>query len=135
MPYYYQIGDVFTSASKTETQGLTIIEAMASNVVPVCMDDEAFRSMVVEDLNGLFFKTKEDYIKEVFYLYENRKEIENYDKQARIQAEQYGSNHYASRVLDVYNRAIKEKKDENRFGLISRLVKAVKGVKNDNSVK
>ena len=75
------------------------------------------------------------FLKEIFYLYENRKELENYDKQARIQAEQYGSNHYASRVLDVYNRAIKEKKDENRFGLISRLVKAVKGVKNDSSVK
>ena len=80
-------------------------------------------------------RTKEDYIKEVFYLYENRKELENFDKQARIQAEQYGSNHYASRVLDVYNRAIKEKKDENRFGLISRVVKAVKGVKNDSSIK
>ena len=59
----------------------------------------------------------------------------DYDKQARIQAEQYGSSHYASRVLDVYNRAIKEKKEENRFGLISRVIKAIKGVKDDNSVE
>ena len=34
---------------------------MASNVVPVCMKDEAFQSMVTEDLNGLFFETQEDY--------------------------------------------------------------------------
>lgn len=135
MPYYYHISNVFATASKSETQGLTIIEAMASNVVPVCMDDEAFRSMVVEDLNGLFFKTEEEYIKNILFLYENKKELENYDKQARIQAEQYSSNHYASRVLDVYNRAIKEKKNENRFGLISRVVKAIKGEKNDNSVE
>ncbi len=57
------------------------------------------------------------------------------DKQARIQAEQYSSSHYALRVLDVYNRAIKTKKEENRFGLISRVVKAIKGVKNDNSIE
>ena len=135
MPYYYHIADVFVTASKTETQGLTIIEAMASNVVPVCMDDEAFRSMVVEDLNGLFFKSNEDYEKAIIHLYENRKELEALDKQARIQAEQYSSSHYALRVLDVYNRAIKTKKEENRFGLISRVVKAIKGVKNDNSIE
>ena len=50
MPYYYHVADVFVTASKTETQGLTIIEAMASNVVPVCMKDEVFQSMVTEDL-------------------------------------------------------------------------------------
>ena len=110
MPYYYHISSIFATASKSETQGLTIIEAMASNVVPVCMDDEAFRSMVVEDLNGLFFKTEEEYIKKVLYLYENKKDLENYDKQARIQAEQYGSSHYASRVLDVYKTAQVKKK-------------------------
>ena len=135
MPYYYHISNVFSTASKTETQGLTIIEAMASNVVPVCMDDDAFRSMVVEDLNGLFFKTEEEYIEKLLYLYDNKKELENYDNQARIQAEQYSSSHYASRVLDVYNRAIKEKKEENRFGLISRVAKWIKGGKDDNSVK
>jgi len=51
MPYYYHVANVFTTASKTETQGLTIIEAMASNTVPVCMKDEAFISMITEELN------------------------------------------------------------------------------------
>ena len=44
MPYYYQLADVFATASKTETQGLTIIEAMAANTVPLCMKDEAFKA-------------------------------------------------------------------------------------------
>ena len=54
MPYYYHCANVFATASKTETQGLTIIEAMASSVVPICMEDEAFKSMVTDELNGLF---------------------------------------------------------------------------------
>ena len=127
MPYYYHVADVFATASKTETQGLTIIEAMASNVVPVCMRDEAFQSMVTEDLNGLFFETEEEYQKQVLYLYENRNELQKIDKQARIQAEHYSSKNYADRVLEVYHRAIKEKQEENRFGIISKIFKAIKG--------
>lgn len=127
MPYYYHVADVFATASKTETQGLTIIEAMASNVVPVCMRDEAFQSMVTEDLNGLFFETEEEYQKQILYLYENKNELQKIDKQARIQAEHYSSKNYADRVLEVYHRAIKEKQEENRFGIISKIIKAIKG--------
>ena len=126
MPYYYHLSDVFATASKTETQGLTVIEAMASNVVPVCMRDEAFQSMVTEDLNGLFFETQEEYEEEVLKLYEDRKELQRLDKQARIQAETYSSKYYAERVLEVYTRAINEKQEENRFGFISKIAKQIK---------
>jgi 1,2-diacylglycerol 3-alpha-glucosyltransferase len=126
MPYYYHLANIFVTASKTETQGLTIIEAMASNVVPVCMRDEAFISMVTEELDGLFFESQEEYIKAILRLYDNPKELEKFDKQARIQAETYSSKYYGERVLEVYNRAIKEKKSENRFGIISKIVRSIK---------
>ncbi len=126
MPYYYHVSDIFATASKTETQGLTVIEAMASNVVPVCMKDEAFQSMVTEELNGLFFKNQEEYENQIMRLYENREELAKFDKQARIQAEHYGSKNYAERVLEVYQRAIKEKEGENRFGLLSKILKKIK---------
>ena len=126
MPIYYHISDIFTTASKTETQGLTIIEAMAANTVPVCMKDEAFQSMVTENLNGLFFETEEEYQKEILDLYEDRKKLEKIDKQARIQAEHYSSKNYADRVLEVYERAIKEKNEEYRFGILSKICRKIK---------
>ena len=126
MPYYYHISDVFATASKTETQGLTIIAAMASDVVPVCMKDEAFISMVTDELNGLFFITQEEYENQIIRLYENREELARFDKQARIQAEHYSSKNYAERVLEVYQRAIKEKEEDNRFGILSKIVKQIK---------
>ncbi len=135
MPYYYQIANIFATASKTETQGLTIIEAMASNVVPICMKDEAFLSMITEGLNGLFFETPEEYIKLVFYLYENKEELKRFNRQARIQSETYSSKYYAERVLEVYNRAIREKKNENRYGLFSKISKKIKEIKNDHSTE
>ena len=126
MPIYYHISDIFTTASKTETQGLTIIEAMAANTIPVCMRDEAFQSMVTENLNGLFFETEEEYQQEVIDLYEDKKKLEKFDKQARIQAEHYSSKNYADRVLEVYERAIKEKEEEYRFGIISKIIRKIK---------
>jgi 1,2-diacylglycerol 3-alpha-glucosyltransferase len=128
MPYYYQMATVFATASKTETQGLTIIEAMASSVVPVCMEDEAFQSMVTDELNGLFFKTQNEYEKQILFLYDNPSELERLDRQARIQAETYSSKYYGERVLEVYNRAIQDKAKETRFGFLSLIVNKIKEV-------
>lgn len=126
MPYYYHLANIFTSASKTETQGLTIIEAMASNVTPLCMRDEAFESMITEELNGLFFENEKEYQDKIIYLYENLDILNKFNKQARIQAEQYSSKYYGEKVLEVYTRAIKEKQNENRYGIISKIVKNIK---------
>ena len=125
IPYFYQIANVFTSASKTETQGLTVIEAMASNVCPVCMKDEAFQSMITEELNGLLFETEKEYQKQILRLYDNPKELERFNKQARIQAETYSSKFYAERVLEVYKRAIYEKKNKKK-NIVSRIFKSIK---------
>ena len=133
IPYYYHVSNLFVTASKTETQGLTVIEAMASNVTPVCMRDEAFQSMVTEDLNGVFFETKEEYIEKIEKLYKNKKELERLNRQARIQSETYSSKFYADRVLTVYRRAINAKKKENRFGIVSKIAKTIKEKFNDSS--
>ena len=126
IPYYYHVSNAFATASKTETQGLTIIEAMASSIVPICMRDEAFISMITEELNGLFFENEQEYINHIEKLYDNRNELSKLGKQARIQAEHYSSKNYAERVLEVYNRAIKEKQEENRFGIFSKIAKIIK---------
>ena len=128
MPYYYHVSNVFATASKSETQGLTVIEAMAANTVPICIKDEAFQSMVTDNLNGLFFETEEEYQDKILVLYNDKNNLQYLNKQARIQAEHYGSKNYADRALEVYERAIKEKQEQNRFGIISKIAKAIKGI-------
>lgn len=123
IPFYYHCANIFATASKTETQGLTVIEAMASTIAPICIRDEAFISMVTEDLNGVFFETEEEYIEKVISLYKNKEEHKRLNNQARIQAEHYSASHYAERVLEVYKRAINQKKSENRFGIFSKIAK------------
>ena len=135
IPYYYHVANLFVTASKTETQGLTVVEAMASNVTPVCMRDEAFQSMVTEDLNGVFFETEEEYIKQIEKLYSSKKDLERLNRQARIQSETFSTKFYAERVLEVYKRAINEKKKEHRFGIVSKIAKSIKEKFNDSSIE
>ena len=135
IPYYYHCSNAYVTASQTETQGLTVIEAMASSIVPVCMKDEAFQSMVTDELNGLFFETEEEYIKIIEKLYKDKEFHNKLNNQARIQAEHYSAEHYAEQVLEVYNRSIKEKKQEDKYGLLSRIIKKWKERKNDNSIE
>lgn len=56
----YQLGDVFVSASVTETQGLTFAEAMAAGLPVVAMEDESITGFVRNDYNGYLFHNKEE---------------------------------------------------------------------------
>ena len=125
IPIYYHASNVFATASTTETQGLTVIEAMAAGVPPLCIDDESFRGTVTDELNGRVFKNKEEYINQITEFYENKKIIDAYSKQARVQAEHCSSRSYASSVIEVYQRALKEKKE--RQSLFTKIANFFKG--------
>lgn len=125
IPAYYQLSDVFLTASTTETQGLTVVEAMAGGNVPLCIDDEAFHLVVVDELNGLFFKTKKECRMQILKLYEDSSLRKKYANQARISAERCSSKYYAEGALAVYRRAINEGRG-NRYGWFQGLVNRMK---------
>lgn len=107
---YYQLSSLFVTASTSETQGLTVIEAMAGAIPPLCIDDESFRSAVVDGLNGFIFKTEKQYIDKVLELKNNPSILKRVSAQAKINAEIHSSKYYAERVLVVYKQAIKNQK-------------------------
>ena len=106
IPKYYQLATVFATASSTETQGLTVIEAMGASIPVVCLDDEAFRIVVIDDLNGYLFKDKREYRRIILDLIEEPKRLERLRTQARITADQHSSKYFAEQVLDVYKLAL-----------------------------
>ncbi len=107
IPEYYLISDVFTTASTSETQGLTVIEAMAAGLPVVCINDESFTETVINDLNGKIFKTKKEYREAIQKLYYDETLLKKLKKQARISAELHSSKQFATNILEVYRIAIK----------------------------
>lgn len=61
MPDYYQAGDIFVSASTSETQGLTYMEAMASARPLLCRADECLEGVVENGVNGFVYHDEQEF--------------------------------------------------------------------------
>ena len=129
VPYYYHLSDIFLTASHTETQGLTVIEAMASSVVPICIEDESFKNTVIDGLNGRIFNNEKECKEIITELYNDSKLTKKLSNQARINSDRFSAKYFAESVLDVYKYAIEHKK--NRHSLINKFVDKVKGNKDE----
>jgi len=126
IPIYYNIADIFVTASNTETQGLTVIEAMAASVPVVALDDESFRNTVIDGLTGYLFKNKKEYINRMIELIGDKEKRLSMGNQGRINSETYSSKYFAERVLHVYKTALKGrtlKKDKTFFSRVKNIVK------------
>ena len=59
LPRFYNMADMVISASKFETQGLTILEAMATGKPVACRNGRAFAEIVKDGVNGYLFDDDE----------------------------------------------------------------------------
>lgn len=125
---YYQIADIFATASKSETQGLTVIEAMAASLPVVAVDDESFRNVIIDGLNGHLFDTKKEYKKYVKSFIDEPSKLQKFSKQARINADTYSSKYFAERVLDVYRLAINGETSEEKNSVKNGFKATLKGI-------
>lgn len=68
---YYQIGDIFVSASTSETQGIVYIEAMASKVPLIVKRDKSVDDILLDGRTGLFFDNPEELANHAISLLKN----------------------------------------------------------------
>ena len=59
---YYQLGDVFVSASTSETQGLTYIEAAANGLPLLCRQDDCLADVLQPGENGYEYTSEEEFL-------------------------------------------------------------------------
>ncbi|MEY3431867.1 MAG: hypothetical protein RIS53_765 [Bacillota bacterium] len=109
VPYYYQLADVFASASLTETQGLTFMEAMVSKRIVLCRYDENLASLIRHQQTGFIFADIEDFPRQLHSIFT----LEDTKRQAilaQIQAavKPYELNTFYENLLEVYQRAIRQ---------------------------
>ncbi len=98
---YYQLGDVFVSASQSETQGLTYIEAMAAGVPVVAKQDKCLDDILEEGFNGYSFIDKEGLIKGLERIFYSEDNIP-YGINAMNKMKKYSTEEFAKSMVGLY---------------------------------
>ncbi len=106
---YYKLGDIFTCASTSETQGLTYIEAMASGLPLVCRKDSCLYGVLEEGGNGYSYETIEGFILGVETLLEDKARLAQAKRHSQKLAEGYGTKRFGRRIESCYEKILLER--------------------------
>lgn len=99
---YYQLGDVFVSASTSETQGLTFNESMAAGVPVVAKFDESIEDIIKDGETGLLFRDDSEIAETISRLFSNEGLREKLSRNGREEMEELSVSRFADRVERLY---------------------------------
>jgi len=116
---YYQLGDVYISASSSETQGLTFVEAMAGGIPVIAKKDPCLDGLIQNGVSGITFEdenTLADLIASVFSSKETLAEI---SENAIISADRYSAHTFGRSVLALYKDVLAKRNGDYYLPSIS----------------
>lgn len=109
VPIYYSISDVFVSASTSETQGITYIEALASGLCVFARRDEVLENLIEDGKNGFYFDSAEEFAQRVMeYLNMDEEAHAKIKEHALYTASLYDVKKFVRDMLTVYKTAISD---------------------------
>ncbi|NCB41625.1 MAG: glycosyltransferase family 4 protein [Clostridia bacterium] len=111
---YYQAADVFVSASSSETQGLSTIEAVAYGIPALCHKDPSLDNVIKNGVNGWQYESFEDF-KEALegILYQSGKRKITFAPLPPEQSYKNPLDKFAEKVESIYFNTILEFEKKN----------------------
>lgn len=105
--YYYAAFDCFVSASLTETQGMTYLEALATGLPIFGRRDEVLSELLEEGQTGYYFDDEEELLRKwETYFSLSDQEKQEMQVQCVEKTKPYSTSMFASKALAVYEQAI-----------------------------
>lgn len=99
---WYQLGDLFVSASSSETQGLTYVEALAAGVPALCRADPCLSGVIRDGENGWQFRDFSDFMSKLEAFCAHPELRRALSEQAAASARDYSAEEFARRVEAIY---------------------------------
>lgn len=107
---YYQAGDLFVTASTTETQGLTYVEAMAAKVPVLAKKDDSIAGIIDHGITGHYFD-KDEELPDMLYDILTNKEVASKIAENAFERIQYlSAEKFADNVERLYIDVIENSK-------------------------
>ncbi len=104
---YYQLGDVFVSASTSETQGLTYVEAAANGLPLLCREDLCLIGVIEEGENGYQYRDEAEFLAALNKIIGDPAWREAASKKSEQIAATYDKAAFAKAVEELYKSVVK----------------------------
>ena len=104
---FYQLGDVFVSASTSETQGLTYVEAAANGLPLLCRRDPCLDDVLVEGRNGYEYEAEDEFCQLLDTILQNPDWCQAAGTQSAQIADTFDKSHFAEKIEDVYEAVLR----------------------------
>lgn len=104
---YYHAGDLFVSASSSETQGLTYLEALSASLPLLCRRDACLDGVLLDGVNGWQYQTQEEFLDrlKLFLTYPEMKD--EMSLEAIRSSMEFDVAAFAENVEEVYQKQIR----------------------------
>ncbi|MCK5123551.1 MAG: glycosyltransferase [Candidatus Pacebacteria bacterium] len=103
----YQASDIFVFASKTETQGLVAVEAMAAGNPVVAIKASGIEDMVKNNEDGfLTSESEEEFSESVLKIINDKSLRKQMSAQAKINSERFSISPWIRKVVGLYNKLL-----------------------------
>ena len=113
---YYRAADLFVSASQSETQGITYLEALSSGLPVVCRKDPCVEGIVKHKENGYQYETFEEFRDECLKI-TGDVDWKNFLSAGAVQTGlQFGARQFGEKVCGVYQAALAGRRSRIRIG-------------------
>lgn len=99
---YYQLGDLFVSASTSETQGLTYMEALRAGLPLLCRRAACLDGVVIQGRNGWQYAEEDDFAARVEQFLRYPECREQMGKSAWISGQRFSIEAFAQEVESAY---------------------------------
>jgi len=103
---YYQLGDLFVSASTSETQGLTYIEAAANGLPLLCREDKCLQDVIQQGENGYAYTSAAEFLESIDAIIANPEWRINAAKRSEEIASAYDRCNFGTAVEAIYKSVI-----------------------------
>lgn len=105
--YYYQLADLFVSASTSETQGLTYVEAAANGLPLLCREDPCLQDVLLPGMNGYTYRDASGFMDALSHIVEDSQWLQFAGRKSREIANQFDMRTFGDSVESVYDCVLK----------------------------
>jgi 1,2-diacylglycerol 3-alpha-glucosyltransferase len=102
IPVFYKLGHIFISASQSETQGLTFIEALASGLPVVAKADRCLDGTLYDGVNGYMFSDHNAMMWALDNLLSDERRRREMSAQAVYSVQRFSGEYFAQAVQSLY---------------------------------